>query len=254
MGLKKSWSKAMDWIGFSNVLVSGYEADIGSEGLINQQQNAEAGEVEDERQGNGELVVKPVQKEDKNYSIEKMQDGFNRLIDQLQGINKNLNSQMTQHEELMHHMEQMPELLQNLPEAIGTQKKIAGELIDQLRVSAVKQEQFSDVVEKIPAETAKQTDAIENMDRQLAASVEIEGQMVDNFGKFNRALDKLEQSMVSQTDGILQMSKTFATSDRYFKYIISKQSSRFTWLFLCSIGVCITVILTLTGIIIWLGQ
>ena len=254
MGLKKSWLKALDWIGFSKVVVNGYQADIGSEGLINQNQNDDAGELVDEQQGNVKLMLKTTQKEDKNYSIEKMQDGFNRLIDQLQGINKNLNSQMSQHEKLVHHIEQMPELLRNLPDAIGTQKKIADDLIDQLKDSAVKQEQFFDVIEKIPAETARQTDAIENIDHQLAESLKIDTQMVDNFGRFNSALDKLQQNMANQTDGVLQMNKTFATSDRYFKYMIAKQNKQFMWLFWCSVGICAAVIMTLTGIIIWLKQ
>ena len=76
--------------------------------------------------------------------------------------------------------------------------------------------------------------------------------MADNFNNFNRTLDKLNQSTVHQTDGILQMSKTYAASDRYLKYILSKQSRRFMWVFIAAISISTVVILILTGIIIYI--
>ena len=65
-------------------------------------------------------------------------------------------------------------------------------------------------------------------------------------------MDKLNQWTVSQTDSIVQMSRTFATSDRYLKYILSKQNRRFMWVFIAAIGVCVMAILILTGIVIFL--
>ena len=133
------------------------------------------------------------------------------------------------------------------------QKQVTEQLLEQLRSAAAKNEQFIDAVEKIPDETAKQTDALANIDHQLAAAADIDVQMADNFNNFNQTLDKLNQSTLSHTDGILQMSKTFAASDRYLKYIISKQSKRFMWIFITAISVCVVVILILTGIVIYLN-
>jgi len=48
------------------------------------------------------------------------------------------------------------------------------------------------------------------------------------------------------------MSKTFAASDRYLKYIISRQNKRFMWIFVAAISICATAILILTGVIIYL--
>jgi hypothetical protein len=76
--------------------------------------------------------------------------------------------------------------------------------------------------------------------------------MTKGFNKFNQPLDKLNQTTEGQTDGILQMSRTFATSDRYLKYIITKQNKRFMWMFISAASVCLFVILVLTGIIIYL--
>ncbi len=187
-----------------------------------------------------------------NESLEKFREGFDKLINQLQGINGHLNRQAEQHEALMERIKQLPGLLESFPAMVENQKKITEQLLEQLRSMAAKNEQFMDAVEKIPAETAKQTDALVDIDHQLAAAADIDVQMADNFNSFNRTLDKLNQSTVSQTNGISQMSKTYAASDRYLKYIISKQSRRFMWIFIAAISVCTVVILILAGIIIYI--
>jgi hypothetical protein len=187
-------------------------------------------------------------------SFEKLQDGFKKLIEQLQGINKHLNHQAVRHEELMNRITQLPQLLESIPATAENQKRITEQLIEQLRGAALRNEQFNDSVEKIPAETVKQTDALVNINHQLAAAADIDVQMAESLNSFNQTLDKLNQSVVSQTDGIDQMSKTFAASDRYLKYIISRQNNRFMWIFITAIGVCLAAILILTGIIIFLKR
>jgi len=137
---------------------------------------------------------------------------------------------------------------------VENQKQITEQMLEQLRATVSRNQEFIDVVEKIPTETAKQTDALVDIDHQLAAAADTDVQIAENFNKFNETLDKLSQSTDSQTDGIIQMSKTFATSDRYLKYIISRQNKRFMWIFVTAISVCVLAILLLTGIIIYLRQ
>jgi archaellum component FlaC len=187
-----------------------------------------------------------------NEPLEKFREGFDKLVNQLEGINGHLNRQAEQHEALMERIKQLPGLLESFPAMVENQKKITEQLLEQLRSMAAKNEQFMDAVEKIPAETSKQTDALVEIDHQLAAAADIDVQMADNFNSFNRTLDKLNQSTTNQTDGILQMSKTFAASDRYLKYILSKQNRRFMWVFFTAISICTVAILILTGIIIYL--
>ena len=78
--------------------------------------------------------------------------------------------------------------------------------------------------------------------------------MAEGFNKFNETLDKLDQTTIGQTDSIMQMSKTFAASDRYLKYIMSRQRKSFMWIFMIAMGVCLLAILILAGIIIYLGR
>ena len=256
MALKEFWSQTGRWMRTHNPLAPvAHQPEIGDDGLISQNEGPAAravdGSPQAEAQSN-EVTVRAVPQVDRHESLEKLQQGFDKLVEQLQGINEHLSRQASQHEDLMGRIEQLPQLLESFPAVVENQKRITEQLIEQLEKAAAKNEQFFDAVEKIPTETAKQTDALVSIDHQLGAAADLDVQRTESFNNFNDSLDKLNQSTMSQTDGIIQMSKTFAASDRYLKYIISRQNKRFMWIFVAAISVCVAAILILTGVVIYL--
>jgi chromosome segregation ATPase len=256
MTIKDLWTQTGRWVKNQKIFSPGNsQPEIDDEGLISQDTESDQTEqdkAEKAEQQNDNLLVEAVPQIDKQESLEKLQQGFGRIADQLGEINEHLGRQVNQQEELMDRIEKLPKLLENFPSVVENQKQITEQLIDQLKAASVKNQQFLDAVEKIPNETAKQTDALVDIDHQLAAAADTDVQMAESFNKFNQTLEKLNQSTLSQTDSIMQMSRTFATSDRYLKYIVSRQNKRFVWVFVTSLTVCIIVILILTGIILYL--
>jgi chromosome segregation ATPase len=263
MALKDIWAETGNW--FRNhklVRPLHSQPELDEEGLISQDTDVESTQKSQQtsQSTNNEVIVKAVPQSDMQSNmgriptetLEKLTSGFEKLIERLQGINEHLDRQATQHEELMSRIQQLPRLLESFPTMVENQKKITEQLLEDLKGSAAKNEQFVDAVEQIPTQTAKQTDALVNIDHQLAAAADIDVQMSQSFNNFNRALEKLNESTVSQTEGIAQMSKTFSASDRYLKYIISRQNKRFMWVFIAAVSVCLAAILILTGIIIYL--
>jgi len=254
MTLKEFWADTGRWLRAHKPSIGGaHQPEIDDDGLISHGGDTTAvdGSVPAGDRGNN-VIVRAVPPVDRHESLEKLQEGFEKLVEQLKGINEHLSRQATQHEDLMGRIRQLPELLESFPSVVENQKRITEQLLEQLKGAAAKNEQFIDAVEKIPTETAKQTDALVNIDHQLAAAADIDVQMTESFNNFNQSLDKLNQSTVSQTDGIIQMSKTFAASDRYLKYIISRQNKRFMWIFIAAVSVCVAAILILAGIVIYL--
>jgi len=252
MALRELRAKANTWLKVHRQAKAADDMpEIDSEGLIScESEPSQSGHAG----GDNHVVLKPVQQMDKQQSLEKLQDGFNRLIDQLEGINDNLGRQVAQHEDLMSRVNKMPQLLESFPEAVENHNKLTEQLLEQLKTTAGKEQQFTEIVSKIPAETAKQTDALVNIDHQLAAAADTDVQMTEGFNNFNETLGKLNRSITGQTDGIMQMSRTFAASDRYLKYVMSRQHKRFMWMLMTTVGVCATVILALGGIILYLAQ
>jgi hypothetical protein len=200
------------------------------------------------------LVVGTLTSPDRRESVEQLHEGFNRLVGQLQQINDHLSQQLSQHEELMGRVKQLPRLLESLPSAVENQKELTTQLLDQLRTTAAKEQQFIDVTSRIPAEAVRQTEALALINHQLTAAADTDVQLANSFVKFRDTLDRLNHNTVSNTEGILQMSKTFAASDRYLKYVVTKLNKRYAWVFAMALSVCAAVISALIGIIFYLAR
>ncbi|MBN2130241.1 MAG: hypothetical protein JW741_12135 [Sedimentisphaerales bacterium] len=200
------------------------------------------------------VVVNTVTSLERRDSTETLQEGFQQLVDQLGKINSHLNQQLTQHEELMSRVRLLPEQLESFPAAVENQRALASELLEQLKSTAAKDRQFIEAVESIPAETARQTDTLTTINHQLAAAAETDVQFAESFHKFKDTLERLNHNTVSNTEGILQMSKTFAASDRYLKYVVSKLNKRYAWTFAMALSVCTAVISALIGVILYLAR
>ncbi len=262
MTFREIWVQTSKWLGISRFLKSrrGWlnspaRPQIDENGLIFQDDSSKAPAPEGVQKLDAErctLNAESALAANPAGSLEKLQNSFERLLEQLAGINQHLNQQAAQHEELLGRIEQLPKILEGFPSLVENQKQITEQLFEQLRASTVRTEQFVGTVEKIPAETAKQTDTLAGIEHQLAAAADIDVQMAESLNNFNQSIEKLNQKTLSQTESIDQMSKTFATSDRYLKYIMSQQNRRFTWIFIAAIGVCAVVILILAGVIIYL--
>jgi len=185
-------------------------------------------------------------------SAEKLSD-FDRLIEKLESINKNLNQQLTQNKELTERLDKMPELVKSLIPAVENQERLQAQLSKQVNAMISRDEQFLEAIEQIPEEETRQTEILAEIKKKLSISAETEAKMAEGFRKFNETLMKLDTDMVNQTNSILQMSKTFTTSDRYLKYVMSRQSRRFVWLYVISLAVCLISVLSLVGIIVYLS-
>jgi hypothetical protein len=183
------------------------------------------------------VVVTSVTSLDRREPAETLEEGFNKLVDQLDRINGHLNRQLAQHEELMGRVRELPQALETLPAAIENQKKLTNQLIDQLRNSTTKNQQFIEAT----------------INHQLAAAAETDVQLTDSFVKFKGTLDRLNHNTISNTEGIMQMSRTFAASDRYLKYVVGKMNRRYAWTLALALSVCLGVVSALVGVIVYLA-
>lgn len=200
------------------------------------------------------VVVNTVTSLDHRDPAEKLHEGINRLVDQLERINEHLNCQLSQHEELMDRVRELPQALESLPSAVENQKQLTTRLLEQLRSTSLKDQQFIDAVGRIPEETARQNDTLNSINHQLAAAADTDVQMAESFVKFKGTLERLNHNTVSNTEGILQMSRTFAASDRYLKYVISKMNRRYAWTLALALSVCTGVISVLAALLFFLAS
>ncbi len=251
--MKEFFLKIKNWIQ-GLFKPAGYQPPINDDGLISSGIIESEETLNEQFVRNSQVVVKPLQAGGKPEPIERMQAGFDKLVENLQDIKEHLNQQIIQRETLINQINKLPELLDSLPSIVKNQEKLTEQLLEQVKTSVAKEQQFIDAVEKIPIETGRQTDALVNIDHQLAAAADADVQMAESFNKFNETVNKLNQNITTQADSIMQINKTFTASDKYLKYLITKQNKRLMWLFIVALGICTLAIIILAGIIAYLRK
>jgi hypothetical protein len=187
------------------------------------------------------VVAQP--KEEKPQSLERIQENFNRFVDQLQGINANLTKQVAQQEQLGAKLDKLPTLIGAVPEMLENEHRSLDEVLRQLRASQVRSEEFIDIVHQIPREAVKQTETMQKMNQHMTSAAETDIVMRDAFTSFSETVTKLTAATEANREAILNMSKAFVASDRSMKFIVQVQNRRFIWLFMISIGICLVCVL-----------
>lgn len=189
------------------------------------------------------IVAEP--RTEQNQSLERIQENFNRFVDQLQGINSNLSKQVAQQQQLGEKLDKLPSVIQSVPEMIENQHRSLDEVLRQLRSSQMRSEEFIDVVHQIPREAIKQTETIQKMNQHLAAAAETDMVMRDTINGFGDTVSKLTEATEANREAILNMSKAFVASDRYMKYLVQVQNRRLIWVFLASLTICLLAVLAM---------
>jgi chromosome segregation ATPase len=189
---------------------------------------------------------------DRVEAIQMLQRSFEQFVEKLGTINENIDRQIKQNQELIQRLAELPQLLNQFPESLKNQRAVIDGLVEQLKVQALKSQQFTETIEKIPAAAEKQTNAISDMAVQLAASADVDAQLAAGFAKFNSITDKLKDNVESQTSSIIQLSRTFSASDRYLKYILNTQHRRFMWVFVVALCICTFAIVAMLLVIFML--
>jgi len=249
---RKIWSKIKKWISSEPDSEQQPGPHLDDDGLIAKdvEDTASLGQPRIQEGGPGRIQNTAAQIE----GLEKIQTSLGRFVDKIQTMNSNLEQQLKQHRELTEKLDQMPELVKNFPSMVENQERIRNQLAEQIAEMEARNEQFIEAVEKIPGEMGRQTDLLEEINEQLAIKADAEDNMASGFRKFNEILNRLNQNTLNHTDSIMQMSKTFATSEKYLKYVISRQNKQFIWLFAVSLSVCVLAIAALVVVILYLSH
>ncbi len=194
------------------------------------------------------VPVQAVTTLERRESTEKIQEGFNRLVDQLQRINDHLGQQLNQHEELMSRVRQLPQLLESFPQMVDGQRQLSNDLIDQIKMTAARQEQFLNAVGQIPTETARQTRTLGAIHSQLEAAAQTDTELVTCFGRVGRTLDQLDTNTADNTAGMRKFRKSAAARDRYMALALSKFQRRIVWLFAGFAVLCVAAVFAIIGL------
>ncbi len=150
--------------------------------------------------------------------LEKFQDGFERLIDHLEGINHHLDEQLTQQQQLL----------------------------NQLKENAGKADAFFDSVGTIAQQSTQQNQTLENIGTAMTANLENTTKTAHQVTRLNEGVESLVKDTATQADGILQLNRTLLTTQQQMQEMIARQNKKFFWTALAAAS---TVVLVISAIV-----
>lgn len=181
-------------------------------------------------------LVQKVETPEKSEAIEKLNEGFNRLVGELEGINQSLGRQVTQHEQIVSRMEDFARVIESMPAAIEEQKRVFTALLDDLRE---KESRFVELISKIPEEASRQTQTLSEIHEKVSHSSQADTKLVEEFQGFGKTLSKLDENAGSQARHIEEINRLFGENEAFYKTSIQKMNRRFLWLSLAMLGLAL---------------
>jgi len=188
----------------------------------------------------------------KKDNVERLYETVNQLVEKLEGIHNHLGSQVSQNEQLLAHIRQLPEVMQNVPDSMRRQEAAVQSLTEELRRKAQSDTVLTEKLATLPQETAKQTHTLEEISKQIFASHRTEEAMSEHFAGLAQAVTKLDENTGHQTEWIQRMSRSFSETDRYLKDTLIRHQRRMLWIYLVTVGICLVAVAGLTAAILML--
>lgn len=239
MGLKTLLRKTTGWMK-NDKNRDDFISDCDDQGLI------AIKELDEDRTGPqsqiSQLIRNRIENDNKARAVEVVQQGISELGEQMQGINDHLSSQLSQQQELVGRIEKLPGILESLPAMMEKHGQTMDAVVEHLKHGNCSSEKINEMLEKIPQETSRQTEALTEINSNLQNAAQTNSHIRENFSKLISTMQKLDANTVAQSESIIQMSKTFASSDRYLKYLVSRQNRRIVFMFILTLAITATAI------------
>lgn len=183
----------------------------------------------------------------KKDPVERFTESVHQLVEKLEGIRTHLDRQVTQNEQLLEQMAELPGLLNALPQSADRQEQALRGLLSHLQEKDRQDRRILDTLSSLPDQTARQTQTLGEIHQQMNQSLQSEIELNEQVGRVCDTLTKLDQDTENQTEWMEHVCRTFTMTDRYLKLTLAKQQRRFLWMLAIATGICLLSVLGLVA-------
>jgi len=186
----------------------------------------------------------------KDKQLAALEDGFARLVEVLESINDNVLRQQEQGAAMKNCLEKVSQSLQALPDAHQSSLAVK-ELTDELRSQALRHQQVTEIIKKLPDLTQTQVDKLTDISRHLETSADADVQLVESFHHLDKSLQGLQDNSSDQTITLHHLQAAAQENNQNLARILAKQTRRLLALLLI---ITILALAALAAIIIFVQQ
>ena len=164
----------------------------------------------------------------RDHAIQNLQQGFGTLTDLMAAIKANLDRQDQRNEELLTALQQLPQILQSVPEANKLQTETLRAIHQQMEHQSGQQTKLAEILDRICDADAQQSSTLEALRDRVETLTEHDQSIASNLNSVGSAMTTLSQNTQASTEVLSQMRSNIDERDRQLENILHRQGTRFT--------------------------
>jgi len=164
----------------------------------------------------------------RDHAIQNLQSGFGTLTDLMAAIKANLDRQDQRNEELLAALQQLPRILESVPEANKLQIETLRAIHQQMEHQNGQQTKLAEILDRICDADVQQTSTLDALRDRVQTLTEHDQSIASNLSSVGSAMTSLSQNTQASTEVLSQMRENITDRDRELERILHRQGNRFT--------------------------
>ncbi len=171
----------------------------------------------------------------RDQTLAKLQEGYERVTQVVEEVQKHLATQGERTDRICSSLEQIARSISDMPEIARQQGDALSAIVGQLETTSARTQHLADALGEIPKTARVQGETLAGIKRQLEMSGEqslVQSQTMDKLGS---AIGTLNEFNSAQVQALREMHAQAGEQNELLRKVISRQSKRFTMLFIVTV-------------------
>jgi DNA repair exonuclease SbcCD ATPase subunit len=164
----------------------------------------------------------------RDAAINQLQDGFNTLTDLMGAIRNNLEQQNRRQDELYSALQQLPAMLQSIPESNKVQNDTLRAIHQQIEGQAAQHDRLGSILDKIGQNTGEQKDAVASLAGRVEELHKADTSIADYLNNVGSSLKDVSKNSETSAQVLGQMRDNINERDGQIERVLHRQGVRFT--------------------------
>jgi len=164
----------------------------------------------------------------RDAAIQHLQEGFTTLTDLMGAIRDNLDKQNQRQDELLGALQQLPQVLQSIPESNRMHGETLTAIRQQIEGQSAQGERLGEILDKIGATTGEQKEMVEDLQGRVEELHKTDTSIADYLNNVGSSLKDVSKSNQASAQVLEQMRDGLSSRDGQLERVLHRQGVRFT--------------------------
>jgi DNA repair exonuclease SbcCD ATPase subunit len=164
----------------------------------------------------------------RDAAIQHLQEGFTTLTDLMGAIRNNLEQQNRRQDELFTALQQLPQVLQTIPESSRIQGETLSAIRQQIEGQSAQQERLGEILNRIGQTAGEQKEMVDDIRGRVEDLHQADTSIADYLNNVGASLKDVSRSNQTSTQVLEQMRDNLCSRDGQLERVLHRQGVRFT--------------------------